>query len=97
MKESIQENPYDCHTQCAKHIGIDKKAVCSILKNDIHIRIINFKRIPYQLSEEIKEKRVEIAIFLLYFLSKSSIQKMNKVLSQDKRRIKLFIKIAFFH
>lgn len=80
----MQENPYDCLIQCAKHIGIDKKADCSILKNDIHIHKINFKWIQYQLSEEKKEERVEIAIILLYFLSKSSIQIMNK----DCRKIR---------
>lgn len=52
----MQENPYDCPIQCAKHIGIDKKADCSILKNDIHIHKINFKWIQYQLSEEKKRR-----------------------------------------
>lgn len=67
----MQVNPYDNAAQCAKHIGIDKSIVCSVLKDDFHMHKINFKWIPYELSE-IREKRMEIANNLLYFFSKSS-------------------------
>lgn len=49
----------------------------------------NFKWIPYELSDEIREKSVEIAINLLCFLSKTSIQSFDKVLMQDETWISL--------
>ena len=51
---------------------------------------VNFKWIPYELSDEIRVKLVEIANNLLDLFSKSSIQTLNKVLTQDETWIYLY-------
>ena len=45
---------------------------------------INFKWIPYTLSDEIREKRIQMATFLLTFLSNASEQTLDKVMTEDE-------------
>lgn len=80
----MEENPYASANTCAKHVGTDKKTVCCILREDLNMHKINFKWVPYELTQEIKEKRVQIAINLLEFLENSNRDRLNRIFTQDE-------------
>ena len=84
VKNYMDENPYSSAKECASEIGIDKKTVNHILKDDLNMHKVNFKWIPYELTENLKEKRVQIAIELLKFLQSCNIRKLNQIYTQNE-------------
>ena len=84
VKNYMDENPYSSARECSEELGIDKKTVSTILKEELNMHKINFKWVPFELTNILKEKRVQIATKLLNFLSSCDRKKLNKVYTQDE-------------
>ncbi len=84
IKKFIDKYPYTSCRNAATILNISKSTVKSILIEELKLHKVNFKWIPYQLTDEIKQKRVEIATELYNFLTSCTEHKLNKVLTQDE-------------
>ena len=84
VKKFVEKYPYTSCRNAATILKINKSTVKSILTKELQLHKVNFKWIPYQLTDEIRQKRVEIATELFNFLTACTGDKLNKVLTQDE-------------
>ena len=80
----LEEDPYISTKKLAKKLNVDKKTVKRVLIEELHMVKIYFKWIPYNLTDKIRAKRIEIATQLLNFLSSASEQTLNRIMTQDE-------------
>lgn len=84
IQNYLDDNPYTSTRKIAKYFNIDKKTVKLILINDLNMKRINFKWIPYKLSPKNAALRVEVSTKLYEFLTNANRNKLRKVLTQDE-------------
>lgn len=82
-------NYFEIHTsastrECEDFTGIHHSTISSILREELNMEKVNFKWIPYNLSDSNKQKRVVIAHELLNLFSTLHPQELNNVLTQDE-------------
>lgn len=84
IQNYLLHNPYASTRKIAKDIGANKNTVKKVLIKHLSMKKVNFKWVPYALTEQMKAKRVEIASILLEFLTNASERKLAKIFTQDE-------------
>ena len=80
----MQENPYAQTRELAEHFHVNKATIKKMLIEHLHMTKINCRWIPHQLTDELRQLRVEKAQEMLSFFENASERDLNNVYTEDE-------------
>ena len=84
IKKLLEENPYLSTKKMGEKLGVSKETINRILKEDLDMKKINFKWIPYVLDSGLRKKRVETSKILLSKLVNLSLRERSLIMTGDE-------------
>lgn len=84
ISEYLDENPYAQTRELAEHFKVDKATIKKILTEHLHMTKMNCRWIPHQLTESLRQIRVETAKEMLSFFENASDRDLNNLYTEDE-------------
>lgn len=84
IENMLSEDPSISAKTIAEKLNISRATVKTIIVERLHMHKVNFKWVPYELTPQIRKKRVEIAEKLLAFFESASKITLNSVYTEDE-------------